>query len=88
MQPNALLIRQNFIVIKSGCYKPTPLKKSHPQDLGSAWELFGVICSELFFMLPRCLIFRVVTPLYHAHLDYLTVSHSFYDVQDFNRLSL
>jgi hypothetical protein len=24
----------------------------------------------------------VVTPLYFAHLDYLTASHSFYDVQD------
>jgi hypothetical protein len=33
-------------------------------------------------MLPRCLIFRVVTPLYFAHLDYLSVSHSFYVVQD------
>jgi hypothetical protein len=33
-------------------------------------------------MLPRWLIFRVVTPLYFAHLDYLTVSHLFGDVQD------
>jgi hypothetical protein len=32
-------------------------------------------------MLPRCLIFHVVAPLYFAHLDYLTASHSFCDVQ-------
>jgi hypothetical protein len=38
MQPNALLIRQNFIVVKSGCYKPTPLKESRPRNSGSAWE--------------------------------------------------
>jgi hypothetical protein len=28
MQPNALLIWQNFIIVKSGCYKPTPLKSN------------------------------------------------------------
>jgi hypothetical protein len=38
MQLNALLIRQNFIIGKSGYYKPTPLKESHPQDLGIAQE--------------------------------------------------
>jgi hypothetical protein len=27
-----------FILVKSGCYKPTPLEESHPQDLGSAQE--------------------------------------------------
>jgi hypothetical protein len=34
---------------------------------------------------PGSFVLRVVTPLYLAHLDYLTVSHSFCDVQDFNR---
>jgi hypothetical protein len=40
MQPNALLIQQNFIVVKSGCYKPTPptLKESRPPERGSALE--------------------------------------------------
>jgi hypothetical protein len=38
MQPNALLIWQNFIIIKSECYKPTPLEGSRPQDSGSARE--------------------------------------------------
>jgi hypothetical protein len=33
-------------------------------------------------MLSRCLIFRVVTPLYFAHLDDLIASHSFGVVQD------
>jgi hypothetical protein len=30
MQPNALLIQQNFIVVKRGCHKPTPLKGISP----------------------------------------------------------
>jgi hypothetical protein len=38
MQPNALLIWKKFIIAKSGCYKPTPLKESHPRDSGSARE--------------------------------------------------
>jgi hypothetical protein len=33
-------------------------------------------------MLSRCLIFHVLTPLYFAHLDNHTGSHSFCDVQD------
>jgi hypothetical protein len=33
-------------------------------------------------MLPHCFIFRVVTPLYFAHLDYLTTSYSFCGIQD------
>jgi hypothetical protein len=28
MQPNALLIRQNFIVVKSGCYNTAPIDKT------------------------------------------------------------
>jgi hypothetical protein len=30
MQPNALLIWQNFIIAKAGVTKLTPLKESHP----------------------------------------------------------
>jgi hypothetical protein len=37
------------------------------------------------YVCPGSFVFRVVTPLYLAHLDYLTVSYSFCDVQDFNR---
>ncbi len=41
MQPNALLIRQNLLVVKSGCYKPTPLKGISPtrftKRLGIIW---------------------------------------------------
>jgi hypothetical protein len=33
MQPNVLLIWQNFITAKSWCYKPTPpLEESRPRD--------------------------------------------------------
>jgi hypothetical protein len=38
MHRNALQIWQHFIIAKSGCYKPTPLKESHTQDSGSARE--------------------------------------------------
>jgi hypothetical protein len=37
MQPNALVIQQNFIICKKvGVTNLPPLKKSHPEDSGSA----------------------------------------------------
>jgi hypothetical protein len=61
-----------FILVKSGCYKPTPLRRISPRDSGSAWEYVSVICSKIFFVFPGSFVFRVVTPLYLAHLPHDT----------------
>jgi hypothetical protein len=66
-----------FCHAKSGCYKPIPpLKGILPSRFKSAGKKFYVICSEFFFMLLGSFIFGVVTPLYFAHLDDFTMSHS------------
>jgi hypothetical protein len=42
MQPNALLIRQNFIVVKSGCYMCVGeelLPLSSDADVGYQWDV-------------------------------------------------
>ena len=57
----ALLCGQNFILVKSGCYKPTPLRRISPRDSGSAQEQFRIICSELFFVFPCSFVLSVVT---------------------------
>jgi hypothetical protein len=31
-------VDKKFILVKSGCYKPTPLRRISPRDSGSAWE--------------------------------------------------
>jgi hypothetical protein len=39
MQPNALLLPQNFIIRKKWVLQTyPPLKESRPRDSGSAWE--------------------------------------------------
>jgi hypothetical protein len=48
MQPNALLIWQNFIIAKSGCYKPTPLKGISPMRF---WKLSGITGGNLLWAL-------------------------------------
>jgi hypothetical protein len=82
MQPNALLIWQNFIIAKSGVTNLPPSKESCPRDSGSARKQLRVICSKLFFMLLGCFILGVVTPLDFTHLDDLTASHSFCGIQN------
>jgi hypothetical protein len=37
MQPNALLTWQNFIIAKSGCYKPTLLKRNLTPKIRKHW---------------------------------------------------
>jgi hypothetical protein len=48
MQPNALLIRQNFIVVKSGCYNHV-VDVDHSVNFGQLkpWGLYfdGSVCS-------------------------------------------
>jgi hypothetical protein len=81
----ALLCWRNFILVKGGCYKPTPLKESRPRDSRSTREEFETICSELFFVLPGSFILRVVTPLNFAHLNNLITSHSLCHIQNLNQ---
>jgi hypothetical protein len=58
MQPNALLIRQNFIVVKSGCYKPTPLKGISPTryrkrlGINQGNLLWALLCAPTLPHLP------------------------------------
>jgi hypothetical protein len=63
MQPNALLIRQNFIVIKSGCYieHRLPIKvgfRSYKQGAGDRWKGEGgggsVVASRVHTTLLVC----------------------------------
>jgi hypothetical protein len=70
MQPNALLTWQNFIIVKSGCYKPTPppFKMILALEIQNAGKKLWVICHEFFFKVPCSFVFNVVTPLYLAHL--------------------
>jgi hypothetical protein len=67
---------------KVGVRNLSPLKGILPLRFGHAGKELWVICSELFFILPGCFVFDVVTPLYFAHLDDLTVSHSLCGIQN------
>jgi hypothetical protein len=82
MQPNALLAWQNFVMQKVGVTNLPLLKGILPSRFRSARKKLWVICSEFVFMLPSCFVFSVVTPLYFAHLDDLTVSHSLGGIQN------
>jgi hypothetical protein len=76
MQPNALLGWQNFIMQKVSVTDIPPLKRNLTPRFGCGGNELYVVCSEFFFILPSSFIFGVVTPLYLAHLDDLSVSHS------------
>jgi hypothetical protein len=39
MQPNALLVLAKIYYSKSGCYKPTPLKRNLALDIQKHWEI-------------------------------------------------
>jgi hypothetical protein len=67
---------------KVGVTNLPPLKGISPLRFRSTGKKLCVICSEFFFMLPGSFIFSVVTPLYFAHLDDLTVSHSLCGIQN------
>jgi hypothetical protein len=58
-----------------------PLKGISPSKCRSAGKMLWVVCWE-FFMLSGSFVFGVVTPLYFAHLDDLTMSHSLYHIQN------
>jgi hypothetical protein len=76
MQPNALLAGQKIYYAKKWVLQTYPLKEMLPRDSYVLEKMLWVVCSELFFMRPSGFIFGVVTALYFAHLDDLTVSHS------------
>jgi hypothetical protein len=59
------------------------LKGISPSGFGHAGEELCVFCSE-FFMFPSKFVFGVVAPLYFAHLDNHTVSHSLCRIQNSN----
>jgi hypothetical protein len=82
MQPNALLAWQNFIIQKVGVTNLPPLKGISPSRFKSIGKGLWVIRSEFFFMLPGSFVFVVVTPLYFAHLDDFTASHSLCCIQN------
>ena len=66
-----------MLKFKLGCYKPTPLKESRPQDLaGLASKEIWVRLPQLIFSLPCSLSFTVATPLNSAHFDLPVPSNS------------
>jgi hypothetical protein len=84
MQPNALRAWQNFIMQKVGVTDLPTLKEISPLRFRSAGKKLRVVCLEFFFMLAGSFVFGVVAPLHFAHLDDLTVSQSFCDIQNSN----
>jgi hypothetical protein len=82
MQTNALLAWESFMVQKVGVIDLPPLKGISPLRFGCVGKKLYVVYCKFFFMLRGSFIFGVVTPLYFAHLDDLTMSHSLCGIQD------
>jgi hypothetical protein len=71
-----------FYYAKSGCYKPTPLKRNLTPETRMCWEralgnLLGVLLHA-----PRLLRLRCGDSTILSHLDDLTASHSLYSIKN------